>query len=262
MWTPDVYQGSPTPVTAFMASATKAAGVRGAAARAHDRVPAVPRPTGARSIWALAVLSLLVGSIAAVVQTDVKRILAYSSIAHAGYMLIGFEAATPPGREAALFYLFVYTFMTIGSFAVLTRRHADRRRPALARRLPGPRAPPPGPRRALTFFVLAQAGIPPTGGFMAKLEVFSAVDAGGGLRDSLVIGVLAAVIAAFFYLRIAFTLVTSPDDDTAVAATLEAPRRIDAFSGFVLFVTALLVLAVGLVPGSFIHFARDATFFL
>ena len=260
MWTPDVYQGAPTPVTAFMAAATKAAAF---AALLRLFTIAFPqyRDDWRPIVWVLAVLSLLWGSIAAVVQSDVKRILAYSSIAHAGYILMGVYAATPRGREAALLYLFIYAFMTIGAFAVLTiatqtgdDKHAlsDYRGLALRRPVLG---------GLLIFFVLAQAGIPLTGGFIGKLEVFSAV-AQAKEYVILVIGVLSAVIASFFYLRIAFTLVSSPDDDAAVAETLEAPRRIDAFSGFVLFSTAVLVLAVGLVPGPFIHFARDATFFL
>ena len=194
-------------------------------------------------------------------QNDVKRVLAYSSIAHAGYILMGVYAATPRGREAAVLYLFIYSFMTIGAFAVLTiatqtgdDHHAmdDYKGLALRRPVLG---------GLLIFFVLAQAGIPLTGGFIGKLEVFSAV-AQAEEYVILVIGVLSAVIAAFFYLRIAFTLVTAPEDDDAVSETLELPRKVDGWSGIVLLVTAAVVLAVGLVPGTFIHFARDATFFL
>ena len=260
MWTPDVYQGSPTPVTAFMAAATKAAAF---AALLRLFTIAFPqyRDDWRPIVWVLAVLSLLLGSIAAVVQSDVKRILAYSSIAHAGYILMGVYAASPRGREAAVLYLFIYSFMTIGAFAVLTiatqtgddKHSLDNYRGLALRR--------PVLGGLLIFFVLAQAGIPLTGGFIGKLEVFSAV-AQSEDYVILVIGVLSAVIAALFYLRISFTLVTAPEDDEAVAETLELPRRIDAFSGVVLFATFAIVLAVGLVPGSFIHFARDATFFL
>jgi len=112
----------------------------------------------------------------------------------------------------------------------------------------------------LIFFVLAQAGIPFTSGFIGKLEIFSAVAQD---RDYvlLVIGVLSAVISAFFYLRIAFTLVTAPDEET-VSESMRVPRRLDGWSGTVLVATAAITLFVGLVPGSFIHWARDATFFL
>ncbi len=262
MWTPDVYEGAPTPVTAFMAAATKVAAF---AALLRLFTLAFPqyRDDWRPLVWVLAVLSLLLGSIAEVVQNDVKRMLAYSSIAHAGYILMGVYAATSRGREAALLYLFVYAFMTIGAFAVLTLvtrtgddDHAMHEYRGLALRRPVLGG-------LLVFFVLAQAGIPLTGGFTAKLEVFAAV-AQAEDYVILVIGVLATVIAAFFYLRIAFTLVTEPDDDDvgdeAVSGSLELPRRVDGWSAFVLFVTAALVLAVGLVPGSFIHFARDAVF--
>ena len=119
-WTPDVYQGAPTPVTGFMASATKTAGF---AALLRVFLVAFPlyRTDWRPAVWVLAVLTLAVGSIGAALQTDVKRLLAYSSIAHAGYVLMGVRGRHRRGREASLFYLFVYTFMVVGSFAVVTR---------------------------------------------------------------------------------------------------------------------------------------------
>jgi NADH-quinone oxidoreductase subunit N len=112
----------------------------------------------------------------------------------------------------------------------------------------------------LIFFVLAQAGVPLTSGFIGKLEVFSAV-AQAEEYVLLVIGVLSAVIAFAFYLRIASTLVTAPDDDAAVAEAYAVPRRVDGWSGVALFAAASMTLVVGVVPGTFIHFARDAVFF-
>jgi NADH-quinone oxidoreductase subunit N len=274
MWTPDVYQGAPTPITAFMAAATKAA-----AFAALLRVFGVAFPLYSSdwrpAVGVLAGLSLVVGSVAAVVQTDVKRMLAYSSIAHAGYVLMGFYANTPRGREAALVYLFVYAFMSIGAFAVLTvatRRGDDQhslddyRGLALERPVVG---------GLLIFFLLAQAGIPLTGGFIAKLEIFSAT-AQAGEYGLLVIGVLASVVAAFFYLRISVAVLTPREQAPAAArapasamppiaagdAVQEGLRNVDAWSGVVLFVTAAIVLLVGLVPGTFVHWARDATFLL
>ena len=158
MWTPDVYEGAPSPITAFMASATKAAGFAAllrVLLTAFDSYRTDWRP----AIWALAILTLLVGSIAALVQTDVKRMLAYSSISHAGYVLIGLEAGTRQGLRAALFYLLVYTFMAIGSFAVVTVIARRDRRP-LARRLPGPGDPPAVPRRALRLLPPRPGGHP------------------------------------------------------------------------------------------------------
>jgi NADH-quinone oxidoreductase subunit N len=115
----------------------------------------------------------------------------------------------------------------------------------------------------LIFFVLAQAGVPLTSGFIGKLEIFGSVAQAGETRDYvlLVIGVLSAVIAFAFYLRIAYTLVTAPDDDAALEVAYSAPRRVDGWTGIVLFGAAALTLVIGLAPGTFIHFARDAVFF-
>ena len=174
----------------------------------------------------------------------------------------GWELRLPQGvllhQEAALLYLFVYAFMTIGAFAVITvaaRRGDDHhslddyRGLALERPVVG---------GLLIFFMLAQAGVPFTGGFIAKLEVFSAA-AQANQYGLLVIGVLASVVAAFFYLRIAYTLLT-PRDEPAPA--LAALRRVDLWSAVVLVACAALVLVVGVVPGSFVHWAKDATFLL
>src|SRR5436190_8613330 len=118
MWTPDVYQGAPTPVTGFMAAAAKAAGFAGLL-RVFFSTFNLYRLDWQPVIWALAVLTLVVGSVLAVVQDDVKRMLAYSSIAHAGYVLVGLEVATERGIAASLFYLLAYTFMVVGSFGVV-----------------------------------------------------------------------------------------------------------------------------------------------
>jgi len=262
MWTPDVYEGSPTPITAFMSAATKAA-----AFAALLRVFGVAFPLYSTdwrpAVWVLAVLSLVVGSVAAVVQTDIKRMLAYSSIAHAGYVLMGFQTQTARGREAALFYLFVYTFMSIGAFAVITLatkkgddHHSleDYRGLALRRPVLG---------GFLIFFVLAQAGIPLTGGFVAKLEIFSAT-AQAEEYGLLIVGVLAAVVTAFFYLRIAMTLLSSATGEGSGEETTESVvmRRVDACSAVVLVGAGVMVLLVGIAPDTFIHWARDASFLL
>jgi NADH-quinone oxidoreductase subunit N len=258
MWTPDVYQGSPTPITAFMSAATKAAGFA-ALLRVFGVAFPLYRTDWRPAVWALAILTLVVGSVAAVVQTDLKRVLAYSSIAHAGYILIGFQTGTSRGREAALLYLFVYAFMTVGAFAVITiagRRGDDRhsfddyRGLALQRPVLG---------GLLIFFVLAQAGVPLTGGFIAKLEIFSAA-AQAHQYALLVVGVLAGVVAAYFYLRIAVTVLSPAAEDTAEPTGLL--RRVDVWSGLVLVACVVLVLLVGVVPGTFVHWARDATFLL
>ncbi len=261
MWTPDVYQGAPTPVTSFMASATKAAGFA-ALLRVFGVAFPLYRSDWRPAVWVLAVASLVIGSVAAVVQTDVKRILAYSSIAHAGYILIGFQADSPRGREAALLYLFVYAFMAIGAFAVITvvARHGDGHHSLDDYRGLALRRPVLG--GLLIFFVLAQAGVPLTGGFVAKLEIFAAA-ARAEEYALLVVGVLSAVIAVFFYLRIALTMLSAPADDTTTGPEPTwSSRPVDRFSGAVLVACALITIVVGVVPGTFVDWARDATFLL
>jgi len=191
--------------------------------------------------------------------------LAYSSIAHAGYVLMGFADNTARGREAALFYLFAYTFMSIGAFAVITlaTRQGDDSHSLDDYRGLALRRPVLG--GFLIFFVLARAGIPLTGGFVAKLEIFSAT-ARAEQHGLLIVGVLAAVVTAFFYLRIAMTLLSAPEGDAELPA--EEPgrslvrRRVDAWSAVVLVATGVMVLWIGVLPDTFIQWARDATFLL
>jgi NADH-quinone oxidoreductase subunit N len=254
MWTPDVYQGAPTPVTTFMASATKAAAF---AAMLRILVGAFDlyRVDWRPAIAGLAILSLFVGSVAALVQTDVKRMLAYQSISHAGYILIGVQAATIKGTSAALFYIAVYAIMITGAFAVVTviaRSGDDRHSLAEYRGLSNVR---PGLAGLLTLFLLAQAGVPLTGGFIAKLTVFSAaVDAGQYWLA--LIGMLTAVIGAFVYLRIILTMYAPEEGEEAPPG----PRiRVDAGTGIALAITATMIILIGIVPGAMLDFARDAT---
>ncbi|HXW33363.1 MAG TPA: NADH-quinone oxidoreductase subunit N [Acidimicrobiales bacterium] len=200
LWTPDVYQGSPTPVTGFMAAVAKAGGFA-ALLRVFITSFGLLRTDWQPAVWVLAALTLLLGSIVALVQRDIKRMLAYSSINHAGFILLGLQAADSKGVEASLYYLFVYTFMVIGTFAIVTivggtgdgahdlgrYRNLSARQPWLA--------------ASLAILLVAQAGIPFTTGFLAKLEV---LDAAVGAHSTVlaVIAMVTAVIAAFFYLRV------------------------------------------------------------
>jgi NADH-quinone oxidoreductase subunit N len=257
MWTPDVYQGSPTPVTAFMAAGAKAAGfaallrvfISGFGNYAVDWKPL---------IMVLAVASLLVGSVVALVQEDVKRMLAYSSISHAGYILIGVQAGTVKGVSSALFYLLTYTFMVVGSFAVVTvvGRKGDRRHSLDDYKGLGSRAPLLA--GAMTFLLLAQAGIPLTSGFVAKFNVFAAsVDAKEyGLT---LVGVITTVIAAFFYLRVIVLMYMSGD---AEPATIDAEDTralaLDPSTGTALGVAVVATVVMGVIPGGFLNFAESA----
>ena len=251
-WTPDVYQGAPTPVTGFMAAVAKAGGFAGLLRVFLSAFP-VLRLDWQPIVWVLAVLTLLVGSVLAVVQTDIKRMLAYSSISHAGFVLIGLEAATRAGLAAALFYLFSYTFMVLGSFAIVTLvgRKGDRAHDLGSYRgLAGVR---PGLALAFTVFLMAQTGVPFTSGFLAKFYVISAAVASHSYALA-IIGMLSAAIAAFFYLRV-IVLMYSPPAEGESAPRFRLPRTMGVALAGALAVT----LVIGLYPGPVIDFARHAT---
>jgi NADH-quinone oxidoreductase subunit N len=204
MWSPDVYQGSPSPVTGFMAAVAKA-GAFAALLRVFVSSFATARTDWQPIIWGLAILSLVVGATVALMQRDVKRMMAYSSINHAGFILLGVEAATTRGVAASLYYLITYMFLVIGSFAVITvmsrpgdtGHHISDYR-GLARRQP---------LLALAFAVLllGQAGVPFTTGFLAKFEVAAAAEATRAYVLA-AIAMVSAAVAAFFYLRVAVTM--------------------------------------------------------
>ncbi len=200
MWAPDVYQGAPSPVTAFMSSAVKVAAF-GGMLRVFVVAFESYRDQWGPVVFVLAVLSLLVGSVMAVVQTNVKRLLAYSSINHAGFILVGVEAASGRGTAAVLFYLAAYTVMTIGSFGVVTLigrtgdgRHSLEDYKGLGRSRPGLAF-------LFTVFLLAQAGTPFTAGFVAKFGVIQAA-AERSHWALAVVAMASAAISAFLYLRI------------------------------------------------------------
>jgi NADH-quinone oxidoreductase subunit N len=255
MWTPDVYQGAPTPVTAFMASATKVAAFA-ALLRIFDGALLTYRDDWQPLVWALTALTLVVGSVGALLQVDLKRLLAYSSIAHAGYLLMALETGTPKGREAALFYLFVYAFMVIGSFAVVTvlSTRGDDEHPIDGLRGLGARRPVIG--GLLVLFMLAQAGIPLTSGFVAKLDVFSATAAAGDYV-LVVVGTVATVIAAFAYLRVALAVASTTSEGEVTERV--SGRRVDVGTWIVLALCGGVTVVLGTVPAVFVHWARDAT---
>ena len=199
-WIPDVYQGAPTPITAFMGSATKVAAF-GALLRvfyvSFSGLGWDWRPVA----WAVAILTMVVGSIFAVTQTDVKRMLAYSSVAHAGFILVGVIALNRAGLSGSLFYLLAYGLTTIGAFGILTLvRDPDGEATHLSRWAGLGRQ---SPLIAGTFalFLLALAGIPLTSGFTGKFAVFSAA-VSGGATPLVVVGAIASAMAAFFYVRV------------------------------------------------------------
>ena len=261
MWTPDVYQGTPTPVAAFMAAATKVAAFSvflRVFSGALGGLVVSWRPV----IAAVAAVTMLVGAALAVVQTDLKRMLAYSSISHAGYLLVGVAAAAtvPAGISASLFYLLVYAFMVMGAFMVV--QYVSRLGPpdddAIRERTSlddyrGLARGHPWAAGLLAVFMLALTGIPPLSGFWAKYYVFlSGVQA--GLTWLVVVAVISSVISAFFYLRV---LVVAYLQEPAGEQAETAPGRTPAL-GLALGLAGLLTVAIGLAPEALISAARSA----
>jgi NADH-quinone oxidoreductase subunit N len=203
-WSPDVYQGAPTPFVGYMAAVAKAGGFA-----ALVRVLMLALPTEASNwrpvIWVLAAASVLVGSVLALVQSDLKRMLAYSSVSQVGYVLIALQAGTTQGMTAVCFYLFTYTFMVIGTFAVVSvlQGRGETRNDLSSVR--GLASRSPWLAGAMLVLLLGQAGIPLTSGFLGKWVVISAAIAKGQYVLGL-IGMLGAAIAAFFYLRVALLM--------------------------------------------------------
>ncbi|MDQ3990724.1 MAG: NADH-quinone oxidoreductase subunit NuoN [Actinomycetota bacterium] len=215
MWTPDVYQGAPTPVTGFMAAGTKVAAF--AALLRVISVSLGPLQWDLLPVlWGIAVLSMVVGSVLAIAQNDIKRMLAYSSIAHAGFTLIGVAAGNHEGISGAMFYLVAYAAMILGAFGVvmLVSRHGEERLSLSS--YTGLLRQSPMLAALLALFMLSLAGIPPTAGFIGKVLIFQAA-VRAGLTELVVIGVLATVVAAFFYIRVlVLAYMKEPDHDVAM----------------------------------------------
>ncbi|MDF3315018.1 NADH-quinone oxidoreductase subunit NuoN [Rhodococcus sp. C3V] len=254
-WIPDVYQGAPTPITSFMATATKIAAF-GAILRVF--YVALPneyvnwRPL----MWAVAILTMVVGSIVAVTQTDMKRMLAYSAIAHTGFILTAVVADSDAGLASAMFYLLAYGFSTVGAFAVVSLvRDADGEVATLSRWAGlGRRSPLVGVVFAL--FLLAFAGIPLTSGFIGKFAVFSAA-AEGGAAPLVIVGVLCSAIAAYFYVRVIVLMFFT--ESAADAPTVVVPS---ALTSSVIGLGAGVTLILGILPQPVLDLAERAADFL
>ena len=249
-WTPDVYDGSPTPVVAYMASGVKVAGFAGLL-----RIMSVtfePLVDDWRlAIEVIAALTLVIGSVSAIVQTNVKRMLAYSSISHAGFILLGVLAATERGTAAALFYVASYTFLVAGTFGTLSivaeKGDEDfgfdvfhglaRRRPMLG--------------FAMMIFLLAQAGVPLTSGFFAKFEVIAAaIDAESYWVA--IVAMLAAVVSAYLYIRILIAMFLTDPAESAEKVLI--PPTV----GVVLVASVIVTIVFGIFPGLLDGLAQDA----
>jgi NADH-quinone oxidoreductase subunit N len=200
-WVPDVYQGAPTPVTAFMAATTKIAAFGALLRLLTVAVPDLKdqwRPV----LWVIAIATMALGTITAITQKDVKRMLAYSAVAHTGFLLTGVIAASPAGISATLFYLAAYGFTTLGAFAFVSMvRGSDGREATELTQWAGLGRRYPVAGVVFSAFLLSLAGIPLTSGFVSKFAVFTAAAAGGAI-PLVVIGVVMSAIAVYFYVRV------------------------------------------------------------
>ncbi len=239
MWTPDVYQGAPAPVTAFMSGAPKIA-----AFALLLRVMAGPfgqvTPQWQLLIEILSIASMLFGALAAIPQTSIKRLMAYSSIGHMGYAMIGLAAATPAGMRGTLVYLATYLFMNSGSFACIV---AMRRRGRAVERisdLAGLSRTDPALALAMAIFMFSMIGVPPLSGFFGKLLVFSAA-LRAGMPLLVIVGILSSVIGAVYYLRVVRVMYV----DAAAPAFDRRPLSVSVVSVAMGLVTGLFILVLG-----------------
>jgi NADH-quinone oxidoreductase subunit N len=240
MWTPDAYEGAPPAVTGFMST-----GVKAAAFAALVRVLLAAfeplRDDWSVVLWVVAAATMILGAVVGVAQTSVKRMLAYSSIAHGGYLLVAVLAANDVGKGAVLFYLLAYAITNVGAFGVIALLESADRPNDQIRDYAGLGREHPVLAALMTIFLLSLGGFPPTAGFIAKWYVFSAAIKAGyyGLAT---IGVLTSVVSVFFYLRIVVMMYMTPTESPARFP--EVPK----IAGAALVVSAILIVYLGILP--------------
>jgi NADH-quinone oxidoreductase subunit N len=246
MWAPDVYEGAPTPVSAFMIAGTKAAAFAALVRVLYVALPGL-QPGWSQVLWLLAILTMTIGNVVAIAQSSLKRMLAYSSIAHAGYIMVGLAAAGRGGASAILFYLAVYALMNLGAFGVilaLARKDGERTQIDELAGL-GLRRPLLG--AAMALFMFSLTGVPPTGGFMGKLYLFGAAVQAGDIGLA-VVGVLNSVVSAFYYLRVTVVMYMSPPGEPDLLPV--SPPLVAAIAAAALGTLALGILPAGVVASA------------
>jgi NADH-quinone oxidoreductase subunit N len=245
-WTPDVYQGAPTPITGFMSVATKAAAYALIARIFFIALPSL------EEIWmpflfGVSVITMLVGNTAAIFQNDVKRMLAYSGVAHAGYLLIGIVANSQDGVASILFYLGVYLFMNIGAFAIVYMLEGEGEQSNSINRFKGLAKRKPYLAAAMSLFMLSLAGFPPTAGFFGKLYLFVAAIKQGYVLIA-ILAVVASMIAVYFYLRVIAMMYFQEGESEEVIHTSRGMTAIVALS-------CVAIIGIGLFPSKFMQLA-------
>jgi NADH-quinone oxidoreductase subunit N len=258
VWTPDVYQGAPAPVVGLMSTAPKAAAFAvllritfsGFASMSHR---------WSIMLWIIAALSMTIGNLGALMQRDVKRMLAYSSIAHAGYLLAAFTALPHQGIAAACFYTASYAAMNVGAFIVVTEAAGFNESLRTVEDYQGLALRRPVLAGLLAFFLLSLIGIPFTGGFFGKFYVFAGALQAGHVWLA-VIGLINSGVACYYYLRLLASVYSRRDD---AALDMAAPRSSTSVpAGVALALTAAATLVLGVMPGRVLHLADYASWML
>jgi NADH-quinone oxidoreductase subunit N len=255
VWTPDVYQGAPAPVVALMSTAPKAAAFAVLLRFLFNGMPEL-RPHWILLIELLAVASMCIGNLGALLQNDVKRLLAYSSIAHAGYLLVAFTSTQPDAVSGALFYTAAYAAMNVGAFLVITQLSGYEEGARSLDDFTGLALRRPGLAPLLAFFLLSLIGIPFTGGFFGKFYAFTAAMHTGHVWLA-VIGLLNSGVACFYYLRLLSALYSRPLLDSS--AHVLPLRRVTLPAAAALAATALATLVLGIAPGKLLHLVQRST---
>ena len=250
LWAPDVYQGAPTPISAFMATGSKAAGFA-ALMRFMIGLNAANQPGWQDLLWIIAVATMVLGNVIALRQDNVKRMLAYSSIAHAGYILIGVLAGNTLGSSGTIFYLLTYTFMNIGAFGIISYISTAQHEFVTYRDFRGLASRRPFAAVAMATFMFSLAGIPPLAGFVAKFYLFSAGIKAGYIW-LVVIAVITSMISLYYYLGLVVQMFMREQEDDAAATAPLQPAVIIALS-----VAILAIFILGIFPSKWVGLFQD-----
>jgi NADH-quinone oxidoreductase subunit N len=250
MWTPDVYEGAPTPITAFMSVGSKAAGFA-AFLRVFLYSLSSFQGEWLWVLWVLAVLTMTLGNLVAIAQQNIKRMLAYSSIAHAGYILIAMVAANDLGTASVLYYILAYAFMNLGAFGVVILFGRRGEENLLISDYSGMASKYPLLAALMATFMFSLAGIPPTAGFVGKFYIFSAAVKAGYIGLA-VIGVLNSALSVYFYLRVTVMMYMRNPEKELAPLEWSPPMAIS------LFIAVFGTLQMGITPGAYLEVARKS----
>lgn len=253
-WSPDVYQGSPTAITGFMAAATKVAAF-GAILRIFYVAFANAEWQWKPALVIISIITMAFGSVVAITQRDVKRMLAYSSIAHAGFLLAGVIALSKSGLESSIFYLFAYGVATVGTFGIVSLIRDSSGEVGDLNRWSGLGKRSPLLASTFAFFLLAFAGIPLTSGFIGKFSIFSAAYESGN-TSILIAGVLSSAVAAFFYIRVIVLMFFKDPVEDGTSVLIPS-----ALTTITITISAVITLVLGILPAPLIDFIASTAFF-